>query len=198
MRKVAITGGLAAGKSSVCQVLHSLGAHVISADAIVHRLLSPDSELHNKVIDLLGSDVVNEQRIDRAKVARIVFCDQVKLRQLEELLHPAVRKEIELDYQKLQKTNPPPLFVAEIPLLFETSNEDYFDDVVAVVAPENLCRARFTSTSGHTDEEFFARSKAQLPDTFKAEKANFIIINDGTLDVLEKKVTILYETLVNM
>jgi dephospho-CoA kinase len=198
LRKIAITGGLAAGKTSVCLILRSLGAHVISADGIVHRLLSPSSELYDRVVGLLGSNIVNEQRIDRAKVARIVFRDPVKLQQLEELLHPAVRKEIELDYRQIQKNNPPLLFVAEIPLLFESSSEDFFDAVVAVMAPEKLCRARFASASGHGDEEFFVRTNRQLPADIKAHKADFIIVNDGTLAALEQKVKVLYETLVNM
>lgn len=198
LRKIAITGGLAAGKTSVCQVLQSLGAHVISADAIVHRLFSHNSELYHKVIDLLGSDIVNKQRIDRAKVARIVFRDPVKLQQLEKLLHPAVRKEIELDYQKIEQNNPPSLFVAEIPLLFESSNEDFFDVIVAVVAPQELCRARFTSSGENTDEEFFARANRQLPAELKAQMADVIIVNDSTPAVLEQKVKNLYQTLVNM
>lgn len=195
LRKIAITGGLAAGKTSVCQILRSLGAHVISADAIVHRLLSPSSELHDKVVELLGSDILDGQRIDRAKVAKKVFGDPAKLQQLEKLLFPAVRKEIELDYRQAQRNNPDSLFVAEIPLLFESSNEDFFDAVVAVIAPENLCRARFSATSGYGSDEFLLRSSRQLPAEVKAQKAHYTIINDSTLVELEKKVKDLYPTL---
>ena len=195
LRKIAITGGLAAGKTSVCQILRNLGAHVISADAIVHRLLSPTSELHDKVVELLGSDILDGQRIDRAKVAKKVFRDPAKLVQLEKLLHPAVRKEIELDYQQAQKTNPNSLFVAEIPLLFESANEDFFDAVVAVIAPENLARARFSALSGKGDDEFNLRSERQLPAELKAKRAHYTIVNDSTLAELEKKVKDLYPTL---
>jgi dephospho-CoA kinase len=188
LRKIAITGGLAAGKTSVCQILRSLGAHVISADAIVHRLLSPTSELHDKIVALLGPDILDEQRIDRAKVAKKVFRDPEKLKQLEELLHPAVRKEIELDYRQAQQNNPRSLFVAEIPLLFESSSEDFFDDVVAVIAPESICRSRFAAATGYGDDEFFARASRQLPAADKAHKADFTIVNDSTPAALEQKV----------
>lgn len=196
MKKIAITGGLASGKTSVCQILQSLGAYVISADAIVHRLFSPSSELYNKVVELLGSGILDEHRINRAKVAKIVFCDPVKLQQLEALLHPAVRKEIELEYRQIQQNNPPLLFVAEIPLLFESASENFFDDVVAVIAPDAICRARFFSTTGYSDEEFIARTSRQLPMAIKASKANYVIVNDSTPMALEQKVKALYETLV--
>ncbi len=198
LRKIAVTGGLAAGKTYVCQILRSLGAHIISADAIVHRLLSPSSELHDKVIDLLGHDILDEQRIDRVKVAKKVFRDPTKLQQLEELLHPAVRKEIELDYRQAEQNNPQSLFVAEIPLLFESSSEDFFDAVVAVIASDDICRTRFAATTGYGDEEYFARRSRQLPDAVKMRKADFTIVNDSTLVALEAQVKDLYKTLVNM
>lgn len=198
LRKIAITGGLAAGKTSVCEIFRSLGAHVISADAIVHRLLSPTSEFHDKVVGLLGPDILDEQRIDRVKVAKKVFRDPVLLRQLEALLHPAVRKEIELEYRHTQQNNPPSLFVVEIPLLFESSSEGLFDEVIAVVAPEEICRARFAEATGYGDEEFLARSGRQLPASVKAERADFVIVNDDTFAVLKERTKNLYQTLVTI
>lgn len=196
MKKIAVTGGLAAGKTSVCRILQNLGAYVISADTIVHRLLSPSSEIYSKVINLLGSDILDGQRIDRDKVAQKVFRDAHKLQQLEALLHPAVRKEIEINYQQVQQNNPPFLFVAEIPLLFESANEDFFDAVVAVVAPEPICRARFFASTGYGEDEFTVRSKRQMSAEEKAAKADYVIINDDSSIVLEQKVKALYETLV--
>ncbi len=198
LRKIAVTGGLSAGKTSVCQILHSLGAHVISADAIVHRLLSPSSEIHDNVVTLLGRDILDEQCINRTKVAKKVFHDPHLLHQLEELLHPAVQQEIEKEYQRIQQNNPPLLFVAEIPLLFESSSEDYFDDIVAVIASEEISRVRFAMSTSHGNEEFSARASRQLPAEVKAQRADFVIVNDGTFAALEEKVKALYETLVTM
>ena len=120
LRKIAITGGLSCGKSSVCRIFKELGAYVISADEVVHQLLSPTTNLGRQVISLLGADIVVDKQIDRSKIAKKVFKQPALLQSLENLLHPAVRDEIEKQYQQIANQPSPPLFVVEIPLLFET------------------------------------------------------------------------------
>ena len=118
LKKIAVTGGISSGKSTFCQYLKELGAETINADTVVHRLLSPNTILGLQVIDLLGPDIVKDDRIDRSIVASKVFSDYKLLDQLEGLLHPAVFRETERLYQEaVQQAFP--LFVAEIPLLFE-------------------------------------------------------------------------------
>ncbi|HSX12427.1 MAG TPA: dephospho-CoA kinase, partial [Rhabdochlamydiaceae bacterium] len=87
LRKLAVTGGLSSGKTTVCKILESLGAYYISADQIVHRLLSPDTKIGKKIIDLLGPKILNGDQFDRAKIAKIVFSQKDTLNALEKILH---------------------------------------------------------------------------------------------------------------
>jgi dephospho-CoA kinase len=196
LRKIAITGGLAAGKSLVCRYLQELGAYTVSADDIVHQLLSPTSEIGKKVVEIFGKDVVKDASFDRKKIAAIAFNDSAKLQRLEETLHPAVLQEIQKRYHKLLTHNPPPLFVAEIPLLYETSSESYFDDVVVVIAKEPISRERFSNLSHQSEEQYLLRTARLLPIEEKIEKANFVIYNDGSQEQLKKQVRTLFELLV--
>src|SRR5271157_2236178 len=99
VRKIAVTGGLSAGKTTVCQLFKELGAYVISADEIVHQLLSPGTPTAQQVVNLLGSDVLQSKQLDRSKIAAIVFSQKDHLNALEAILHPAVFNEIEQRYQ---------------------------------------------------------------------------------------------------
>ena len=94
LKKIAITGGLSAGKTTVCQLFKECGAYVMSADEIVHRLLSPHTRIGQQVIALLGSDILSGAEIDRKKVSEKVFPYPDKLRALERIIHPAVFDEI--------------------------------------------------------------------------------------------------------
>ena len=116
LKKVAITGGLSCGKSSVCRLFKELGAHVVSADEIVHQLLSSTKRLGQQVIELLGDDIVVDGKIDRNIIAKKVFEDKILLHSLEKLIHPVVLNEIEKQYQQISNQGTFPLFIAEIPL----------------------------------------------------------------------------------
>lgn len=197
LRKVAITGGLSCGKSSVCLILKELGACVVSADKIVHQLLSSDTNLGQEIIKLLGTGVVVNDQLDRSRIARLVFQDESLLQALEDLLHPAVYKEIEEEYQKQQKANHlPSLFVAEIPLLFENGREKDYNYTIAVVADPDLCLQRFMQTTGGNQEEFEKRMNRQLPLLDKAIRADYVIMNNRTVSYLQETTKELYLELI--
>lgn len=115
LRKVAITGGLSCGKSSVCRFFKELGAHVVSADEIVHQLLSPTQRLGQQVIALIGGDIVVNGKIDRSIIAKKVFDNKRLLHSLEELIHPVVLNEIEKQYQQVSNQGKAPLFYSRNP-----------------------------------------------------------------------------------
>lgn len=199
LRKVAITGGLSCGKSSVCRVFEGFGAYVISADKIVHQLLSIDTNLGQEIIQLLGSYIVVNKQIDRSRIAQVVFRNPELLKRLEDILHPAVYEEIENDYQRQQRlTQGPPLFVAEIPLLFETGGEKFYDYTVAVVANPELCLERFLKTVSRNKKEFGLRSARQLPQMEKAIRADYVLMNSGSLSDLEETSRELYDELLEL
>jgi dephospho-CoA kinase len=197
LRKVAITGGLSCGKSSVCRILKEFGAYVVSADTIVHQLLSSDTNLGQEIVHLLGPDVWVNQKVDRSRVARIVFHDLELLKALEELVHPAVYRELDKDYQRQNNQSQlPSLFVAEIPLLFESGGQRDYNDIVAVVASLEVCCKRFKEATGCDQREFNNRMVRQLPLLDKAMLADYVVMNNGTLSDLQQVTKELYQELI--
>lgn len=188
MKKIAITGGLSSGKSTVCQFLKELGAYVVSADEIVHHLLSSDQNVYQKVVDLLGSDVLVNNQLNREAIAEKVFSQPKMLQSLESILHPLVFLEIELKYQSIKNDPRYNLFVVEVPLLYETNNEILFDSVVVVLAKEEECKKRFTKKEKQESAKFTQRMLRQMPSQEKAKKANFILLNNGNLANLKNEV----------
>ena len=196
LRKIAVTGGLACGKSSVCRILEKHGAYVVSADAIVHRLLSPDTAIGQKVIELLGSTIiVRNHTLDRKEIARIVFSDPLKLRALEKIIHPAVLNEIQKRFQAVRKQGKFKLFVAEIPLLYESEGELFFDLVIAVTAEEEIARRRFQEASGRSEQDYERRMARQMPTQEKAARADYPLTNNGSLQDLENQMMPLLQEL---
>lgn len=197
LKKVAITGGLACGKSSVCQIFRELGAYVVSADEIVHQLLSPKTSLGQQVIALLGSDIIVNDQIDRSRIAKKVFNDKALLRSLEQILHPAVQAEIEKNYQKAKEEGKARLFIAEIPLLFEGRSGKTFDATITVIADRETSMKRFMASTGYDKEEYNRRMEQQLPIEEKIRRADYVINNQDTLQQLRQMVGELYQSLVS-
>ena len=195
LRKVAITGGLCCGKSTVCKMLQEKGAYVVSADAIVHQLLSSQSPVKNQLIALFGEEVIRDNQFDRRVIAKKVFNEESTLRALESILHPAVLEEIEKQYNQVQNNQKYTIFVAEIPLLYEIDKAHLFDKVIAVIANPKIAKKRFQKNNLHTAEEFEKRMTHQLSPQEKSALADFTIINDGDLLELRMQVDILYQQL---
>jgi len=194
LKKLVITGGLSCGKSTVCRIFQTLGAYVISADEIVHQLLSPDTQLGQQVIELIGSDILKNGCIDRSAIAMKVFRDRELLSKLENLIHPVVRTEIEKKYQEISKKGTYTLFVAEIPLYFEKGLRD-FDATLTVLADETTSQDRFTKSTGLDREEYQRRMRRQLSPQEKANLSDYVIVNNGSLHVLEDQVKSIFNQL---
>jgi len=192
VKKIAVTGGLAAGKTTVCQIFKELGAYVVNADEIVHQLLSPETAVGQQVISLLGSDIISGQEFDRKKIAAKVFSQPDLLRALEEIIHPAVFDEIEQKYQQIDREKKYLLFLAEIPLLYESEREGYFDAVISVFTDPELCRKRFMQQNLTPANEFEKRMTRQIEPRLKADKAHYMIENNGNFEELKTKIKTLY------
>ena len=196
LKKIAITGGLSSGKSTVCQLFKAYGAYVLSSDDIVHQLLSPNSNLSKRVINLLGQDIaVSHGTIDRRKVAEKVFQETRLLDQLEELIHPEVKAEISRQYECVRKLKEYLLFVVEVPLLYEAGFESFFHNVVVVTADEDIAKKRYLEHGGE-EEAFQKRMARQLSLCKKAQKGCFVIENNGTREELALQVLNLFKRLI--
>lgn len=195
LKKVAVTGGVATGKSTVCRIFQELGAYVVSADQITHQLLSSNTSLKQQITSLLGDAIFSEGVIDRSKVAKIVFESPALLSKLEALIHPLVKAEVEREWQKAQTKSGYSIFVVEIPLLFEVNWELCYDAIIVVISNEEQSVQRFCLNGNHDKREYFHRMSRQIPPDEKAKKANYVIENNGSLEELKKKVISLYKLL---
>lgn len=170
---VALTGGIAAGKSEALQAFARHGAAVISSDEVVHELYRTDAELQAALRERWGEGVFHDGEVDRAEVGRIVFADRGELTWLELKLHPRVRVAVS-DWLARQTAD---VAVAEIPLLFETGGESRFDKIVVVTAPAELRAER----RGNVTE----REDRLVPESEKVRQADFSYANDGSLEQLD-------------
>ena len=183
---VGLTGGLGAGKSEALRALGELGAATLSTDAVVHELLASE-ELRDAVVARLGEDVAPGGRLDRSLIAERVFGDEEARGWLESELWPRVGKRVVKWREEVEALDPPPpAAVVEVPLLFESGTEAAFDKTIAVVADEAI-RTERAGARGHA--AVAERTGRQLSQEEKAERADFEIRNDGTLEELREKLS---------
>jgi dephospho-CoA kinase len=176
---IGLTGTIAAGKSEALSALERLGAATLSSDAVVHDLLGSD-EVRNRLVERWGVEVAPGGVVDRARVGAVVFESADELRWLESLLHPLVRARIGEWVVGL----PPHTSVAvvEVPLLFETGMETFFDATIAVVADDAVRAERATARG---TELFEGRAGRQLSGAEKEARATFVVRNEGSLENLK-------------
>jgi dephospho-CoA kinase len=187
--KIGLTGGIAAGKSEALEAFARLGVATLSSDAVVHELLESD-ELHERLVERWGPDVAPEGKIERAKVGEIVFADPEQLTWLEQQIHPLVQERTAAWLLSLPAGAE--VAVVEVPLLFEAGSDKVFDTTVAVVTADEVRRER-AAARGHAlvDE----REARQLTQPEKAERAEHVIVNDGSIEELEQALSALLEKL---
>jgi dephospho-CoA kinase len=178
---VAITGGIGAGKTEALEAFARHGAAVISSDEIVHELLREDTEVKAAIVERLGADVLDEQgEIDRPRVGDRVFGSPRELDWLEALLHPRVfARYLRWRDELAERSDPPPVCATEVPLLYEAGGEKYFDAVVVVTAPTEVRVSRHIRPMQD-------RERRLLPDEEKARRADFVYVNDGSLEQLDE------------
>ena len=180
--KIAVTGEIASGKSTVCKYFKQLGAYVVDADQIAHNLLSSKTPIGQNIIKFLGKNILVKGEISRKKIADMVFADKKKLKKLEAIIHPPVFEEIENLYIKINKQGSYLFFVVEIPLLYETKKEKFYDYVIVVTSDKEKCFQNEKIKSG-------IRKKRLKDINHKIEKADFVIHNNSSFTMLKRQVT---------
>jgi len=185
MIKLALTGNIASGKTLVETFLKEQGIVTVDADKIVHDLLKNNVEIKNQVIELFQNfDILDKTgEISRLKVGRIVFKDKGKLKKLENILHPAVKLQIEQFFKENKN-----IAVAVIPLLFEANLENMFDYILLVTADFDTRVKRLMARSNLTYEEAMDRINSQMPQEDKVAKSDFIIDNSSTPEKTKSQV----------
>ena len=184
MIRVALTGSIGTGKSTVAKMFATAGVPVFDADAIVRQLQGPGGGLVSKIGELFPG-TVRCGTLDRDCLAHIVLADRQKLAALEQLVHPAVREAREA-FASAHADAPAVLF--EIPLLFETGGEKEFDKVIVTSAPPDVQRARVLQRMGMSPAKLESVLARQIPDDEKCSRADFVIDTGADLSTTERQV----------
>jgi len=178
---IALTGGIASGKSTVCNLLRLYGLRIIDADAIARQILDAESDSIEK---LFGKEYIVDGKVDRKALGGLVFSDTNARKKLEELLHPKIRAEIERQSEVQDRLKGP--YIVDIPLFFETGNYP-IEKVIVVYAPREIQKRRLMNREGLSDEEAEARLNAQIDIEEKKKLATWIIDNSKNLKHLQQE-----------
>jgi dephospho-CoA kinase len=177
MVKVALTGGIATGKSYVLARLDDRGIATIDADDVTHEALGAGTTTSKAIAARFGpSSLKPDGSVDRVLLARKVFSNADARADLEALIHPVVYDRIRKWYETLDN----PIGVASVPLLYETHHERDFDFVAATVCPPEQQLQRILERDGISEREARQRIAAQMPAEQKAALANFVILTGGS------------------
>lgn len=194
MKRVGLTGGIGAGKSTVARMLASRGVVIVDSDAIAREVVAPGTAGLAEIVDAFGPGVLHpDGSLDRPGLGRIVFNDANALRRLEQITHPRITVESARLIDDAEAAGAPVL-VHDIPLLVENGLPETFEAVIVVEAPDEL-RLERLAERGLPRDQALERMKAQATNEQRREAATYLIINDGSTDDLRARVDEVWEAL---
>jgi len=191
MLRVGLTGGIASGKSTVAEMLARLGAHVLSADTLAHQQYAPGAVAYDEVVRRFGKGILEpDGTINRKKLANVVFPDRID--ELNAVVHPAVIEAQNRWMSEAERGDPHGIAVVEAALLLEARADSDFDKVIVVTCDFEQKVGRFARRMDlpldAARAEVERRSAAQWSDEEKAQKADYVIKNSGSMEALEQQV----------
>jgi len=190
-RIVGVTGVFGSGKTSVAKIFSKFGACVLDADRVAHEALEKTSPVYKKITALFKEvELSKSGRLDRKKIAQIIFRDSAKRKKLESIVHPYVLKRL-LGNAKASRKN---IVILEVPLLFEASFDRYCDKVVTVGASKEAIYKRLQE-KGYSRVEVEARNKVQWPLKEKKKKSDFVVDNSGTFENTRRQAETIWKNL---
>lgn len=182
---IGLSGGIASGKSTVTQLIRTLGESVIDADALSHQVIEVNSSGYDEIVKLFGQSILNSDgSINRKYLAQVVFNNANDLLKLEQIIHPRVFALAEKQKKQWISEGKRRAFF-DVPLLFEKKMQSQFDATVLVYCPEVIQRQRLKNIRQLTDAEVDLRIKSQMPMQMKLNLASYVIFNDGALSDLK-------------
>jgi len=188
MRKMGLTGGIASGKSAVAAMLREMGFRIIEADLVAHKLIEPGQPAHQEVLQEFGSDLADAAgRIDRAKLASIVFADLAKLKKLNSIIHPRVQEIVFRQFEEWEKSGVRDAAFVEAALLVESGTAQKFDGLVLTVCEPEQQLERLRAR-GMSEADAKRRLAAQLPLEEKLRHATDLIDCSGSLEETRSQV----------
>jgi dephospho-CoA kinase len=188
MVKVALTGGIASGKSYVLEYFRRRGVPVLDADVLAHGVMTAGTEATAAIAARFGTAVIAaDGSVDRQALGPIVFADLYARRDLEAMVHPAVYRAITAGLRAFERLGDAPFAVVDVPLLFETGHAADFDRVIVTTASLERQLQRLVAR-GLTEAAAHQRIAAQLPTDEKASRADFVINTDGAFAETDRQV----------
>lgn len=178
---IGLTGSIASGKSTVSKMLEEKGYPIIDADRVARQVVEPGSETLKKIGDLFGEEVIKpDGTMDREKVGALIFSDPARRKQLNDIIHPAIRGEM-LRQRSDYLAQGYRTIIMDIPLLFESKLQHFVDKILVVSVTEENQLTRLMERNGLNDKDAKARISSQLPMSVKEEGADAVIYNNGTV-----------------
>jgi len=187
MLRIALTGGIATGKSHVLDQFRKRGVPCLDADLLTHGVESAGTEATQAIAARFGDVLAADGAVDRQKLAPLVFADPGARRDLEAIVHPAVYRAIAAGLRAFELLGGYPLAVVDVPLLYETGHAQDFDRVIVMACPPEVQIARLIER-GMSDAEARQRIAAQWPTEEKAARADFVIRTDGSVEETDEQV----------
>mgnify|MGYP001205607971 CR=1 FL=1 len=196
MLKIGLTGGIGSGKSSVGKLFENLGAYIFDADSIAKKILQTNEIAQNEIISEFGTDVIDKNgKIEKSKLARIAFQDEIHQLKLNTIIHPFVFKEIDKIFNEVKIKNTNTIFVVDAALIYESGADTHMDYVIVVTSQLRLRIERILNKGGLTREEFLKRVDLQWPEEDKIRMADYVITNNGNEEELAKEANNIYRLL---
>lgn len=185
MQKIGICGTIASGKSTFSILLKRRGYAVFNADGYARLCLQKNHPAYKKIVTAFTEDILDENgEILRAHLAKEIFSDDSKREELNAITHPYIIEGMKTFFKHHETDG---FAFAEVPLLFESHLESYFDRVVLITCSKETAIKRMMEDRNYTEEEALARYASQMDPMIQVQKADEVIYNDGTLKELEGK-----------
>ena len=196
MLKIGLTGGIGTGKSSVSALFKKWGTYIFDADSVAKSILDTNDTAQSELIAEFGTDVLGaDNKIDKAKLAKIAFQDEDHQQRLNTIVHPYVFNEIDSTFDTILATGKHDVFVVDAALIYESGAFTHMDYVIVVTSHLKIRTERVMTRGGLTRDQFFQRLELQWPDEDKVHMADFVIYNNGTIDQLEVEAKTIYDQL---
>ena len=193
---VALTGGIASGKSVVAEVLEELGCYIHHADKIAHDLMEPEKPAWKKIVAHFGKKILNEDKtINRSRLGKIIFSDEKERRFLNELIHPLVLEKKKEVSSRLEKERHYNIFISEAALTIEAGFADFFDKIIMTYCKKEVQKKRLMERDGISRKQTMKIIKSQMQPQEKMKYADYIIDTSSSLQSTVEQTERVYRNL---